>query len=298
MRLHLFLYNTTLTCWHADSMISSSGFARCVFRYCLLHCRSVKCAVVVALWSATERDNKHGASPHGDIAGLRPTSHGQTPAMPCPLSRTPTVLRMRCSRIPARAHRLLMTTPSTQCLELASHVHCPFFNIHQARSWTQLTHSLQVDVTDHVAQCVNVMSSMDAPPHRQMPHGFGRVTAGFNSAWHVPFNSVCVPVAYIAVLLGHPWPGASSGEVLLLLFCASPRANYMFRMLPPGASEAFAREHDAAVCACFATLLSHDSLPPQPLPHPSHRLAQLPLRFGGFGVRSAVDAARSAYGAS
>ena len=207
-----------------------------VFRYCLLHCRSVKCAVVVALWSATERDNKYGASPHGDIAGLRPTSHGQTPAMPCPLSRTPTVLRMRCSSIPARVHRLLMTMPSTQCVELASHMHCPFFHIHLARSWTQLTHS----VTDHVAQCVNVMSSMGAPPHRQMPHGFGRVTAFCNSAWHVPFNSVCVlagPVAYIAVLLGHPWPGvllghpwpgASSGEVLLLLFCASPRANYMF----------------------------------------------------------------------
>ena len=72
---------------------------------------------------------------------------------------------------------------------------------------------------------------------------------------------------------------------LLLLFCASPRANCLLRMLPPGATEAFAREHDAAVCACLAALLSQDSLPTQALPQPTQRLVHLPLRFGGLGVR-------------
>ena len=54
-------------------------------------------------------------------------------------------------------------------------------------------------------------------------------------------------------------------------------------MLPPGATEAFAREHDAAVCTCLATLLSQDSRPTQALPQPTKRLVHLPLRFGGPG---------------
>ena len=95
-----------------------------------------------------------------------------------------------------------------------------------------------------------------------------------------------------------PAVGDLQSAWLLLLFCASPRANYLLRMLPPGATEAFAREHDAAVCTCLGTLLSQDSLPPQPLPQPSQRLAQLPLRYGGLGLRSAADAAPAAYWAS
>ena len=79
---------------------------------------------------------------------------------------------------------------------------------------------------------------------------------------------------------------------LLVLFCASLRANYLPRMLPPGATEAVAREHDAAVCAVAGFL------PPQPLFQQLQRLAQLPLQFGGLGVRSAVDAAAAAYWAS
>jgi len=70
---------------------------------------------------------------------------------------------------------------------------------------------------------------------------------------------------------------------LLLLFCVSPRANYLLRMLPPGTTDAFARGHDAAVCACLAALLSQDSLPPQSLPQHSQRLAQLPLQLAAGG---------------
>ena len=62
------------------------------------------------------------------------------------------------------------------------------------------------------------------------------------------------------------------------------------------ATQAFAREHDTAVRACLAALLFQSTR--HPLPEPSQRLAHLPLRFGGLGLRSAVDAAPSAYRAS
>ena len=83
---------------------------------------------------------------------------------------------------------------------------------------------------------------------------------------------------------------------LLLLFCAAPRANYLLRMLPPGATEAFARQHDEAVRNCLATLLSQG---PQPLlPESACRALHLLLRYGGLGLRSAVETAPAAYWAS
>ena len=82
---------------------------------------------------------------------------------------------------------------------------------------------------------------------------------------------------------------------LLLLFCAAPRANYLLRMLPPGATEAFARQHDEAVRNCLATLLSQG---PQPLLPECCRALHLPLRYGGLGLRSAVATAPAAYWAS
>ena len=86
-----------------------------------------------------------------------------------------------------------------------------------------------------------------------------------------------------------PAVGDLQSAWLLLLFCASPRANY--RMLPPGATQAFAREHDTAVRACLAALLFQSTR--HPLPEPSQRLAHL-----GLGLLSSVDAAPSAYWAS
>ena len=54
-------------------------------------------------------------------------------------------------------------------------------------------------------------------------------------------------------LLGRlPAVGDLRSEWLLLLFSVSPRASYLLRMLPPGATQAFAREHDTAVRACLA----------------------------------------------
>ena len=84
------------------------------------------------------------------------------------------------------------------------------------------------------------------------------------------------------------------GAWLLLLFCASPRANYLLRMLPPGVTDEFARGHDAGVQTCLTTLLSQGHV----LPEPAQRALQLPLRFGGLGLRPAAASAPAAYWAS
>ncbi|CAJ1446941.1 unnamed protein product [Effrenium voratum] len=42
---------------------------------------------------------------------------------------------------------------------------------------------------------------------------------------------------------------------LLLLYCASPRSNYAFRIIPPELTDLFAIEHDAAVQRCFSAML-------------------------------------------
>ena len=72
-----------------------------------------------------------------------------------------------------------------------------------------------------------------------------------------------------------PAVGDLQSAWLLLLFCASPRANYLLRMLPPGATQALARERDTAVRACLAALLFQSAR--HPLPEPSQRLAHLGL---------------------
>ncbi len=72
---------------------------------------------------------------------------------------------------------------------------------------------------------------------------------------------------------------------LLLLHCASPRPNYLMRVLPPSQTEAFAREHDAAVMQCMGTLLANNH-PAQLGPSQAAR-AHLPMSWGGMGLRSA-----------
>ena len=66
---------------------------------------------------------------------------------------------------------------------------------------------------------------------------------------------------------------------LLLLFCASPRANYFLRVLPPADTQEYAASHDVAVLSCLASLLSGG----EDFPGLQARLARLPLR----GLRSA-----------
>ena len=61
---------------------------------------------------------------------------------------------------------------------------------------------------------------------------------------------------------------------LLLLFCASTRANCFLRVVHPSASESFARHHDSSIWQCFSSLLGQ-------LPHhPTWEVGGLPLCMG------------------
>ena len=83
---------------------------------------------------------------------------------------------------------------------------------------------------------------------------------------------------------------------LLLSCCAAPRAQYALRSLPPEATRAFATAHDGAVLACLDTLLSAGV--PSGLPLLATARAQLALRHGGLGLRSAARHAPAAYWSS
>ena len=80
---------------------------------------------------------------------------------------------------------------------------------------------------------------------------------------------------------------------LLLLFCASPRCNYLLRMLPPLDTTQYAQDHDTAVAHCFTTLLDTG-----PLPATALAIAHLPLSLGGLGLTSATLQAQAAHWAS
>ena len=83
---------------------------------------------------------------------------------------------------------------------------------------------------------------------------------------------------------------------VLLLYCAAPRANHLLRLLPPNQSIEYARQHDDLMRTCLGNLLQQ----PRPLGRqsPAWRLASLPLRLGGAGLRSAERTAPGAYWAA
>ena len=83
---------------------------------------------------------------------------------------------------------------------------------------------------------------------------------------------------------------------LLLLMCASPRSNYLLRALAPSVTLEYAMSHDAAVQACLGRILANES--PAELTPLQVRRAQLPLRRGGCGLRSAVRLRFAAHWAS
>ena len=76
---------------------------------------------------------------------------------------------------------------------------------------------------------------------------------------------------------------------LLLLFCASPRSNYILRMLPPPATAEFSTRHDETVATCLTELLQS-----RPLPVSALALAHLPLSEGGLGLTAATINANAA----
>ena len=80
---------------------------------------------------------------------------------------------------------------------------------------------------------------------------------------------------------------------LLLLYCASPRCNYLLRMLPPTTTRQYAHDHDLAVLSCLTTLLDAANMPATAV-----ALAHLPLHLGGLGLTSATITAAPAYWAS
>ena len=83
---------------------------------------------------------------------------------------------------------------------------------------------------------------------------------------------------------------------LLLLYCASPRSNYALRMLPPNLTAGFASASDQAVQQCLYSLLNADNS--GHLPQQAACLAQIALRHGGLGLRSAQLHAPAAFWAS
>ena len=95
-------------------------------------------------------------------------------------------------------------------------------------------------------------------------------------------------------------PGIHDLQVswLLLLFCASPRVHYCLRLLPPALTAVFAAEHDRNILCCLAQLLHIVPGDADPLPQSAAARANLSLRHGGLGLRSAAEHAPAAYFAS
>ena len=76
---------------------------------------------------------------------------------------------------------------------------------------------------------------------------------------------------------------------ILLLYCASTRANYILRLVHPNLSATFARHHDASLRRALAHFL---------LVFPSQifwDMASLPFTHCGVGQRSSKVTARAAF---
>ena len=70
---------------------------------------------------------------------------------------------------------------------------------------------------------------------------------------------------------------------LLLLFCASTRANFLLRTVQPELTQEFAQHHDDEVIRCLCEVIQIEGLDP-----PARAKASLPLTLGGLGLASAV----------
>ena len=83
----------------------------------------------------------------------------------------------------------------------------------------------------------------------------------------------------------------------LLIKCAVPRGNYWIRTLPPSLSASYASQRDEALWDASLSLL-HAKDVPEPLRRTGRRIAELPARMGGLGLRSTIRTAPAAYWAS
>ena len=75
--------------------------------------------------------------------------------------------------------------------------------------------------------------------------------------------------------------------------CAAPRAQKALRNLLLECTHGYAADHDGAALRCLAALLFADEA--SHLPEPAQAHAQLALRHGGLGLRSATRHAPAAY---
>ena len=86
---------------------------------------------------------------------------------------------------------------------------------------------------------------------------------------------------------------------VLLLLCCAPRANYSLRTQPPAQAAAYAALHDTLVWETLCKLLGREDLAQHHQLDSRHAwLAQLPMRLGGCGLRSALRTAPAAWWAS
>ena len=81
-----------------------------------------------------------------------------------------------------------------------------------------------------------------------------------------------------------------------MYFCASPRANFVLRIVPPSLCRQYAQERDALIRGSLAKLFAFNNghLSNQRLMAQIH----LPARFGGLGLNSSVRTSQAAYWAS
>ena len=79
--------------------------------------------------------------------------------------------------------------------------------------------------------------------------------------------------------------------------CAVPRGNYWLRTLPPSLSEQYAARRDEVLWKTAVQIFGMEAVAPEQLER-GKRIAQLPARLGGLGVRSSLRCRQPAYWAS
>ena len=82
----------------------------------------------------------------------------------------------------------------------------------------------------------------------------------------------------------------------LLLHSAVPRAIHFLRLLPPTVAKAYTIQHDDAIMRCLSKLLQLQSALHRE--SKAAKVASLPARLGGLGLRSAVRSSPAAYWAA
>jgi len=88
----------------------------------------------------------------------------------------------------------------------------------------------------------------------------------------------------------------SVSELLLLSYCAAPRANYVLRTMPPSNIREYAKNRDQLLLECLAHVLR---VPIDTLLLPGIKeTVHLAARHGGLGLQSASFLAPAAYWAS